>query len=262
VPEGIPVIAAGGDAPVGAYGAGVKRERDALIMLSTGAQVILATSHAEPDPEGRWYAWPSVAPKMGGHAGYLNVGTLLNAGNVTTWADRSLPGATMPDRPTGLLALPHLIGTRANPGQQGAIIGVTETTTPDEIRRAVVEGIGYSLRRTLDGMTTDNPLPARILIGGGLAQSELNRQILADVLGVTLEQIVQDEVTGYGAGLLALHTLTGSMPDDASAPGSITSPKVDYARHYDDLYLLYCEADDEIATVTERLSMFVSDHEP
>jgi xylulokinase len=222
-------------------------------MLSSGAQIILPTATWAPDALGRWYTWPSVAPFTESYAPYLRVGTLLNAGNVLDWTGSVLRDDPMASEPTGLVALPHLIGTRENPTSRGAIIGLTLDTTPSQIRRALVEGIAFSLRRKLDQMTDTGNRPAHIRIGGGLARLPEVRQLYADVLGQPMEHVGQSDLSAWGAALLALK--------DRPAPetGEIMHPDAAHARFYGDMYRLYCDLDDTMAPIATGLATILSD---
>ncbi len=257
LPRGLPIIVAGGDAPVGAFGAGVTHESDALVMLSTGAQVIRPARAWAPDPAGRWYTWPSVAPIIGNIAPYLRVGTLMNAGNAISWAATVLNEGDIGERPTGLIALPHLIGTRATPDLRGAIVGLDEGTTPGDIRRALLEGIAFSIRAMMDEMTGNAP-PSRIRLGGGLARHPEIRQLFADVLGSPIESVAQSEVTAYGAGLLALHNLTGKIPDAEVNKGDSTHPRA--TGMYDAAYGLYHDLDRALSPFATRVAALRRDH--
>jgi xylulokinase len=251
--EGIPVIIAGGDAPVGAYGAGITREDDALVMLSSGAQIVLPAPTWAPDPQGRWYTWPSVAPAGSNGAPFLRVGTLLNAGNVLEWAGRSLYDDPLPSDPTNLIALPHLIGTRENPNTRGAIFGLIVDTTTGQIRRALIEGIAFSLRRKLDQMTSNGNHPAHIRIGGGLAHLPEVRQLFADVLAQPMEHVGQSDLSVWGAALLAL----GNRPTPAT--GEILQPDPARTRLYADMFRLYCDLDDTLTPIATQLATVLDD---
>jgi sugar (pentulose or hexulose) kinase len=252
LPRGLPVIVAGGDAPTGAYGAGVTREADALVMLSTGAQVILPSPAWLPDPAGRWYTWPSVAPRSSGVAPYLKVGTLLNAGNVTKWAETNLADGETADNPSGLVVLPHLMGTRDEPHLRGAIVGLRDDTTSSAIRRALLEGMAFSVRAKLEEMTGAGHAPARIRLGGGLAHRADVRQLFADVLGIPVQVLGQPEITAFGAGLLGLHNLTGHTHDDKveTGPSSLPAP----GRSYDVYYGLYRDLERALSPLAERIA--------
>lgn len=250
LPRGLPIIVAGGDAPVGAFGAGVRHESDALVMLSTGAQVIRPAHAWKPHPTGRWYTWPSVAPATDDVAPYLRVGTLMNAGNVMQWADTVLNERDIGERSSGLVALPHLIGTRENPDLRVAIIGLDEDTTAGDIRRALLEGIAFSVRVMMNEMTNGAP-PSRIRLGGGLAHRPEIRQLFADVLDSPIES-VRSEVTAYGAGLLALRNLTDQLPGSVVNGGNITHPRT--TGMYDEAYELYRDLDRALTPFATRIT--------
>lgn len=257
LPRGLPIILAGGDAPTGAYGAGVTREGDALIMLSTGAQVILPSGAWTPDPIGRWYTWPSVAPDGTGDATYLKVGTLLNAGNLTGWADTVLGPGEASEGPTGLVVLPHLAGTRETPEARGGILGLTSRTTAGDIRTALLEGIAFSIRAKLEEMTGNNDMPDRVRLGGGLAHRPDVAQLFANVLGRPVEIVAQPELTAYGAGLLALHNLAGFIPADAPENRTVAKPhRVDA---YDNAYTVYRAVDAVLSPLSHRIAALGDD---
>lgn len=252
LPRGLPIIVAGGDAPVGAFGAGVTHETEALVMLSTGAQVIRPACAWTPDPAGRWYTWPSVAPLTGDVAPYLRVGTLMNAGNLTQWIETVLAAGSIGEHPSGLVALPHLIGTRTRPDLRGAIVGLDEGTTAGDIRRALLEGVAFSVRAMMEQVTGDALPPSRIRLGGGLARRPGVRQLFADVLCARIEGVTHAEVTAYGAGLLGLHNLTGQLPEATMTDGEITLP--DAIGGYDEAYRLYQDLDRALDPFAGRLA--------
>lgn len=257
LPRGLPIIVAGGDAPVGAFGAGVTHETEALVMLSTGAQVIRPARAWTPDPAGRWYTWPSVAPLTGDVAPYLRAGTLMNAGNVTQWMETVLADGPIGEHPSGLVALPHLIGTRARPDLRGAIVGLDEGTTAGDIRRALLEGVAFSVRAVMEQVTGDAPPPSRIRLGGGLAHRPEVRQLFADVLGTRIESVTRAEMTAYGAGLLALHNLTGQLPEATTDEVETTLPHA--TGRYDGPFDLYRDLDRALAPFAMRIAALRED---
>lgn len=242
---GTPVVIAGGDAAVGAYGAGVSREGNALLMLSSGAQVILPINAWNPDPDGRWYTWPSVAPAANEATRFLRVGTLLNAGITMTWAGQAIADVPIADRPTDIVALPHLIGTREDPAKQGVILGITPDTTPGQIRRAMLEGIAFSIRRKLEEMTSAGAPHAHIRIGGGLARDAAWRQLFADVLGRPVEHIQMHDLSPYGAAVLARAAMGGTIPEDPAA--GVQPPDPDVSEAYEPRYARYLQVDNAVA---------------
>lgn len=271
LPSGIPVILAGGDAPVAAIGAGLTSPDDVLVVLSTGAQVIRPSSAYRPDPAGRWHTWPSALPAGASGALWNQVGATLNAGRALTWV-RGLvaPDATVPellDRSAGstplsggLLFLPYLIGERCPLGDaraRGAFVGLTEAHGPEELTRAVIEGVTLGIADALEHMSRDLPGPGTVRLGGGGASSPLWRQIVADVLDVQVQVASVADLSALGAARIAAHTLGWSpIPDPATASsesGQVVSPDPERAERYRRLLAVYRQAAATIVPLTHAL---------
>jgi len=257
---GIPVILAGGDAPVAATGAGVTDPDDALVVLSTGAQVIRPSSAYRPDPAGRWHSWPSAVPAGASGVRWNQVGATLNAGRALTWIRELVaPDATGPEliersaKSTplagGLMFLPYLVGERSplsDSRARGAFIGLDEAHGPAEMTRAVIEGVTLGIADTLEHMSRDLPCPATVRLGGGGASSTLWRQIVADVLDVQVQVASVADLSALGAARIAAHTLDWSrIPDSVAASsesGQVISPDPQLAARYRQLLAVYRRA--------------------
>lgn len=268
---GIPVIVAGGDAPVAAIGAGVTDPDAALVLLSTGAQAIRPAHDYRPDPAGRWHTWPSALPAGANGAKWNQVATTLNAGRALAWI-RTLvaPDSTLselleraggvPPLPEGLLFMPYLAGERsplADPHARGAFIGLGEGHGADELARAVIEGVTLAIADALDALSSDRPLPGTVQLGGGGATSPVWRQIVADVLDVRVQVSGIADLSAFGAARIAAHTLGWAELAPASAAmqdhGEIVSPRADHAARYRELFSVYRRAASTIAPLTQTL---------
>lgn len=241
LPSGLPVIHAGGDAPVAAIGGHVLTEVEAMITMSTGAQVIRPTARYSPEPAGRWHTWPAALPPDVTGDRWLSVGATLNAGRAVDWIHHTLaPGMSLPDVlelaksvPVGsanLLFLPYLAGERSpllDPDARGGFIGLSDSHGPEHLVRAVLEGIALSLTDTLDRMTPDSNRPDQIVFGGGGASQEM-RQIMANVIGVPLAIPPTSESSALGAARIGSHTLGWTHltkdRDASTGPTSIVHP--------------------------------------
>jgi xylulokinase len=119
---------------------------------------------------------------------------------VTAEAERWPPGAE------GLAFLPYLQGERTphvDPQARGAFTGLSLRHDRGALVRAVLEGVAYGLRDSLEllrGLGVD----ARVgRISGGGARNDLWLRIVASVLDLPLERPVVEEGSAYGAALLA-----------------------------------------------------------
>lgn len=268
---GIPVIVAGGDAPMAALGAGVADPHAALVMLSTGAQVIRPAHDYRPDPAGRWHTWPSALPAGANGAKWNQVGATLNAGRALTWIralvapDSTLAellerAADVPPLAEGLLFIPYLIGERcplSDPHARGAFIGLSEAHGAAQMARAVIEGVTLAIADALYHLSRDLPLPGTIQLGGGGASSPVWRQIVADVLNVPIQVSGVADLSALGAARIAAHTLGWAefSPTVAGTPdhARMVSPHSDHAVRYRELFTVYRQAASTLAPLTHAL---------
>ena len=102
--------------------------------------------------------------------------------------------------------LPYLIGERTphnNPNARGAFVGMTMETTREEMTQAVLEGVAFSLRDSLEIARANNVKVDRIRINGGGAKSQLWCKIIANVFDVEVNKINSEEGPAFGAAMLA-----------------------------------------------------------
>ena len=273
LPAGIPVVLAGGDAPVAAIGAGVTSGRSALIVLSTGAQVVRPAAAYAPDPAGRWHTWPTAIP--GGASSWNRVAAVLNAGRAVSWihgvigdgqsvrelvdtAEHEAPGAD------GLLFLPYLAGERSpilDPRARGAFIGLTERHGSGLMMRAVLEGVTFGIADAMDRFSRDDAQPAMIHLGGGGSSAPVWRQIIADTIGAPIQTSDLADTSAFGAARIAAHTLGWiTLPDDnAWLPQrtSVVNPDRQRSDRYREILPIYRELAEAVLPLSHRLQHVV-----
>ena len=115
--------------------------------------------------------------------------------------------------------LPYLMGERSpinDTDARGTLIGMTMDTSRADILQAVLEGVAFAVR---DSVEVARGLGIRIassrLCGGG-AKSPLWQRIIANVLNLRLELPVSEQGPGMGGAMLAM-VACGAYPDVASA---------------------------------------------
>ncbi len=221
LPDGIPIVMGGGDAPCAALGAGIVDPSEALIMLSTGAQVIRPATCYEP-PTGGLHVWPAALPD----AGHWNrMGATLNAGVAIDWLKRLL-GAEDIDRlaassadPHPPLFLPWLTGERdpaIGADARAAFLGLTAAHGPADLAYAVLEGIGFSLVATFAHVSGTADAPDRILIAGGGSRLPTLVRLIATALDRPLIPCPMPDLSALGAAMLGAHALGWiALPKDA-----------------------------------------------
>ena len=206
---GIPVAAGAGDQPAAALGVGIDRPGPVSVVLGTSGVVLAALPAFQADPQARVHTFCHAVP-----GGWQAMGVMLSAAGSLAWlrdvaggsydeltaeAARWEPGAE------GLTFLPYLAGERtphADPGARGAFAGLSLRHDRGALARAVLEGVAYGLRDSLDllrGLGVEAEVGR---VSGGGARSELWLRIVASALGIPLERTVSEEGSAYGAALL------------------------------------------------------------
>jgi xylulokinase len=210
--EGVPVVAGGGDQAAGAVGVGVTVPGGPLsVALGTSGVVFAALPAFAADAQARVHAFCHAVPGMW-HA----MGVMLNAAGALRWlhdvtgeadydqlmaeAERWEPGVE------GLTFLPYLAGERtphADPDARGAFAGLSLRHDRGALTRAVLEGVAFGLRDSLD-LVRELGVDARAArVSGGGAASDLFLRVVASALGLPVERVAVDEGAAYGAALLA-----------------------------------------------------------
>jgi xylulokinase len=125
----------------------------------------------------------------------------------------------VPEGPTGLLVLPHWVGSGTpclDTGSKGAILGLTFATTHGEIAKALLEGLCFELRANLDLLREAGATIEELHAVGGGARSPLWLQLKADICQVPLRVPQVTDAACVGAALLA-GVGAGAYPDLQSA---------------------------------------------
>lgn len=102
--------------------------------------------------------------------------------------------------------LPYLLGKRtpyANSNARGTFVGMTPNTQRHELTKAVLEGVAFGLKDSLDILKDMRIEVKEIRVIGGGAKSRAWRQILADVFGQEILGINTNQGGALGAAILA-----------------------------------------------------------
>ncbi len=251
LPQGIPVAAGGGDNAAAAVGTGIVGP--GLVNSSVGTSGVLFAHASEfnPDPSGCLHAFCHAVP-----GAYHLMGVTLSAGGSLSWWRETLGGdydelieAASGIRPgsEGLVFLPYLSGERTphlDPRARGAFFGLTARHGVQHMTRAVMEGVIFSLRDSLEIMRElDVPVEDVRATGGG-ARSDLWRQLQADIYAIPIRRTVADEGPAYGAALLAgVASGTYATVDEATSVvrlrEEVTEPDPERTKIYEEYYEVY-----------------------
>jgi xylulokinase len=209
LPSGVVVSAGGGDNMMGAIGTG--NVTPGVISASFGTSGTIYAHAEQPvvDPAGEIAAFCSST------GGWL---PLLCTMNVTTVTEqvRQLFGMdhaalaaavkSVPAGSDGLILLPYLAGERTPnvPAGSGVLLGLSgKTFTSAHFARAAMEGVTLGMNYGLRRLAVLGVKAKEIRVTGGGAKSPAWRQLMADVFGVPVVAMIEDEGAALGGALQA-----------------------------------------------------------
>jgi xylulokinase len=230
---GTPVVAGGGDQACGAVGVGVVKSGIASVALGTSGVVFVHDDAYSPDPECRLHAFCHGVPGK-----WHRMGVMLAAGGSFQWwknqfgfEEKELAArdgrdvyeyltelaAEAPLGSEGLLFLPYLTGERTphpDPKARGGFIGLNLRHTKAHLTRAVLEGITFGLRDSLELMKESGVEIRELRVNGGGARSRFWRQMIADIFGIPVVTVNSTDGPAYGAAVMAA---SGVLQQDTAA---------------------------------------------
>ena len=197
------------------------------VVLGTSGVVFAALDEYRPEPEARLHTFCHAVPGTW-HA----MGVMLSAAGSLAWLRQALGGVPYDELlaeaerwepgTEGLLFQPYLAGERtphADPDARGAFVGLSLRHDRGALTRAVLEGVAYGLRDSLELLRAVGVEATSARVSGGGARSELWLRIVASVLGLPLERTAVEEGAAYGAALLGA-VASGEFADAHEAVGS------------------------------------------
>ena len=203
------VSAGGGDNMMGAIGTG--NVTPGVVTASFGTSGTIYAHAAKPvvDPEGEIAAFCS---STGGWLPLLctmNVTTVTEQMRTLFGQDHAAMAAavqSVPPGAAGLVLLPYLAGERTPnvPDGSGVLLGLNQKTfNAPHLARAAMEGVTLGMNYGLRRLATLGVKAKEIRVTGGGAKSAVWRQIMADIFGVPVVAMVEDEGAALGGALQA-----------------------------------------------------------
>ena len=205
----VKVIAGAGDNAAAAVGTGTVGDGQCNISLGTSGTIFISSKTFGVD---QYNALHSFAHADGN---YHLMGCMLSAASCNKWwMDEILKTKEYAKEQEAIVKLgenqvfylPYLMGERSphnDPSARAAFIGMSMDTTREEMTQAVLEGVAFGLRDSLEVARNLEIQIERTKICGGGAKSLLWKKIIANVMNLKVDVIESEEGPGYGAAILA-----------------------------------------------------------
>lgn len=249
LPATVKVVAGAGDNAAAAVGTGTVGEGRCNISIGTSGTVFISSDHFSVDPNNALHAFAHA------DGGYHLMGCMLSAASCNKWFCSDILGTDdyaelqkdIRREDLGnnhVFFLPYLMGERSpinDTDARGTFTGMTMDTSRKSMVQAVLEGVAFAIRDSVEVAKSLGIEIKRSRICGGGAKSGLWKTIFANVLGIPLDMVKTEQGPGFGAVMLAM-VGCGLYPDVQSAvsdlvtAASTVEPEDDLVLRYEDRY--------------------------
>ena len=205
----VKVAAGAGDNAAAAVGTGTVGDGRCNISLGTSGTIFISSKNFGVD---KYNALHSFAHADGT---YHLMGCMLSAASCNKWWMDDIIGTKDYGKEqeencalgeNHLYFLPYLMGERSphnNPNARGTFVGMTMDTGRTEMTQAVLEGVAFALRDSLEVAKSLGLHIERTKICGGGAKSPLWRRIIANVMNMKVDILESEEGPAMGGAMLA-----------------------------------------------------------
>lgn len=212
LPTDVVVCAGAGDNAAAAIGTGTVGEGRCNISLGTSGTVFISSEQFRVDPHNALHAFAHA------DGGFHLMGCMLSAASCNKWWMEDIlhdgdyaaaQEAIVPEKlgRSHVFYLPYLMGERSpinDTNARAVFLGMTMDTTRADMTQAMLEGVAFALRDSVEVARSLGLDISRSTLCGGGSRSPLWRTILANMLGIPLDLPATEQGPGYGAALLAL----------------------------------------------------------
>ena len=210
--ENVKVAAGAGDNAAAAVGTGVVGEGGCNISLGTSGTVFISSRSFGVDQNNALHAFAHA------DGGYHLMGCMLSAASCNKWlmdeiyqtSDYGAEQAPITQDKLGenhVYFLPYLMGERSpinDTNARGTFIGMTMDTTRADLTQAVLEGVAFAIRDSVEVARSLGITISSSKICGGGAKSPLWKQMIANILNAELECLESEQGPGMGGAMLAM----------------------------------------------------------
>ena len=254
LPASVRVAAGAGDNAAAAVGTGTVGEGGCNISLGTSGTVFISSEHFGVDPHNALHSFDHA------DGGYHLMGCMLSAASCNKWLMENVLGTSdfaaeqapiTDDRlgNNGVFFLPYLMGERSPINDvlaRGTFTGMTMDTGRVDMVQAMLEGVAFAIRDSVEVARSLGIQINRSNICGGGAKSPLWKKIMANVLNIELDSSESEQGPGMGGAMLAM-VACGAYPTVKAACDAIVhvtstvKPDPEIAARYEKRYSQFRE---------------------
>lgn len=273
-----PVVVGASDGVLANVGVGATRRDQFAVTIGTSGAVRAVVDEPRTDPKGRTFCYALTDDR------WVVGGAINNGGVLFRWvrdelatkeADEARASGVDPyDRlielaqqapagSGGLVVLPLFVGERApywNANVRGTFFGLSLAHGKPHMVRAVLEGVGFSIRSVAEAVGEAAGRPSEIRASGGFARSPFWRQTIADILGAPLTVPDAFESSALGAAALGLVAVGDWDSLDQAGAWSRSmythEPNNAHRATYDELFAIYSDLYPRLIDPFHRIVQF------
>ena len=247
--DNVKVAAGAGDNAAAAVGTGVVGDGGCNISLGTSGTVFISSENFGVDRHNALHAFAHA------DGGYHLMGCILCAASCNKWLmediyktnDYSAEQAPITEDRLGenhVFFLPYLMGERSpinDTNARGTFLGMTMDTTRADLTQAVLEGVAFAIRDSVEvARSLGIDIRSSKICGGG-ARSPLWKKMIANILNVELECLECEQGPGMGGAMLAMvacgaYETVQAACDAIARVASRVTPEPELAARYEKRY--------------------------
>ena len=245
--EDVKVIAGAGDNAAAAIGTGTVGNGMCNISLGTSGTIFISSKNFGVDENNALHSFAHA------DGSYHLMGCMLSAASCNKWwSEEILKTKDFGAEQAGIqklgennvFYLPYLMGERSphnNPDARAMFIGMSMDTTREDMTQAVLEGVAFALRDSLEVAKSLGIKIERTKICGGGAKSPLWKKMIANIMNLKVDVIESEEGPALGGAMLAA-VGCGEYPDVETIAGKLVKvvdtvePEEELAAKYEEKY--------------------------
>ncbi len=218
--SGVVVAGGAGDNAASACGMGTVSDGAAFVSLGTSGVLFAANGSYLPNPASAVHAFCHALPNT-----WHQMGVILSATDALNWHSR-ITGASAADltaelgetlkAPSGVTFLPYLSGERTphnDASIRGAFAGLGHESDRVALTQAVLEGVSFAIRDSLEALRLAGTTLTRVTAIGGGSRSRYWLKSIATALSLPVDVPADGDFgAAFGAARLGLIAASGSDP--------------------------------------------------